>query len=54
MPASKVLDFLKNSPQKIYFSANNFTGKHYGRVGHGMTIMMIMLQKLRHYQFMAM
>ncbi|MGX7686113.1 D-alanyl-D-alanine carboxypeptidase/D-alanyl-D-alanine endopeptidase [Flectobacillus roseus] len=30
MPASKVLDFLKNSPQKIYFSANNFTGKHYG------------------------
>jgi D-alanyl-D-alanine carboxypeptidase/D-alanyl-D-alanine-endopeptidase (penicillin-binding protein 4) len=35
MPSSKVLDFLKNSPQKIYFSANNFTGKHYIGLGMG-------------------
>ncbi len=30
LPASKVLDFLKNTSQKIYFSADNFTGNVYG------------------------
>ncbi len=30
LPASKVIDFLKNTSQKIYFSADNFTGNMYG------------------------
>jgi serine-type D-Ala-D-Ala carboxypeptidase/endopeptidase (penicillin-binding protein 4) len=30
LPKSKAFDFLKNSPQKIYFSNDNFTGSFFG------------------------
>lgn len=31
LPKSKVFDFLKNRPEKIYFSNDNFTGSFYGQ-----------------------
>ncbi|PWK29019.1 D-alanyl-D-alanine carboxypeptidase/D-alanyl-D-alanine-endopeptidase (penicillin-binding protein 4) [Arcicella aurantiaca] len=31
LPKSKVYDFLKNRPEKIYFSNDNFTGSFYGK-----------------------
>ena len=30
LPNSKAFDFLKNSPQKLYFSNDNFTGSYFG------------------------
>lgn len=31
LKSTKVYDFLKNSPQKIFYSATNFTGEFYGK-----------------------